>query len=43
MAQAQRGGGVDRRRGAGIPPPRQNVQNNVGRMNALGERLGAGG
>jgi len=43
MAQAERGGGVDQWRGAGIPPPRQNVQNNVGRMNALGQRLGAGG
>ena len=41
--QAQRGGGVDWRRRSGIAPPRQDVEDDVGRMNVLGQRLGAGG
>jgi hypothetical protein len=38
-----RGGGEDRRRRAGVASARQDVQDDVGRMNVLGERLGAGG
>ena len=43
MAQAERGGGVDRRRRSGVAPPGQDVDDDVGRMDVLGERLGAGG
>jgi hypothetical protein len=35
MAQAERGGSVDRRRRPGIAPPRQNVEDDIGRMNLV--------
>ena len=43
MPQPQRLGGHDRRRRAGVAPPGEDVENDVGRVDALLQRLGAGG